>query len=100
MVILSTVVPQGSDYLLGFDGNSNAHLWDIRRIVGREYSSQLSHGTSVYPELSKVVVEATVIQSKTVGDSTLLMYTPSLIQVHLLKPYGRKFTVPAELFVG
>jgi hypothetical protein len=56
MVILSTVVPQGSDYLLGFDGNSNAHLWDIRRIVGREYSSQLSHGTSVYPELSKVVV--------------------------------------------
>jgi len=39
MVILSTVVPQGNEYLLGFDNRNNAELWDIRRIATREYGS-------------------------------------------------------------
>ena len=45
MVILSTTVLQGNDYLLGFDNNSAIHLWDIRRIVGREYGSEQVYGT-------------------------------------------------------
>lgn len=73
MVFLSTVVLQGNDYFIGFDNASNAHVWDIRRVVTREYASQLVHGTSTYPALTKVHLENTVFKSETVGDSTLLM---------------------------
>lgn len=54
MVILSTVVPQGNDYLIGFEGEGSAYLWDLRRIVNREYGSQHVYGTSTYPYANKI----------------------------------------------